>query len=92
MRFRLLVAGFVAATSSSALVSGQSTPRQTPAAPVSLPAVVSSAGDERALLDRYCVGCHNQKAKSGTGQAAEAARKLALDTLDTSEASPLVPR
>src|SRR5947208_5261216 len=34
---------------------------------------------QRALLDRYCVGCHNQRAKEA-GQ--EPARKLTLDDLD----------
>jgi len=34
---------------------------------------------ERALLDRYCVGCHNQRSKAA-GQ--EPARKLTLDDLD----------
>ena len=35
---------------------------------------------ERAFVDRYCVGCHNQKAKAA-GQ--EPARKLTLDDVDT---------
>jgi Protein of unknown function (DUF1592)/Protein of unknown function (DUF1588)/Protein of unknown function (DUF1587)/Protein of unknown function (DUF1585)/Protein of unknown function (DUF1595) len=43
--------------------------------------VVSSPQTERALLDRYCVVCHSQKAKAS---GAEAARKLTLDTLDVS--------
>ena len=34
---------------------------------------------QRALLDRYCVGCHNQRGRSA-GQ--EPARKLTLDDLD----------
>src|SRR5260370_26778082 len=37
------------------------------------------ASPERALLNQYCVGCHNQRAKAA-GQ--EAARKLTLDDLD----------
>src|SRR5579864_4445759 len=40
---------------------------------------VSSASAERALLDKYCVSCHNEKAKAS---GAEAARKLTLDDLD----------
>src|SRR5258708_906678 len=36
---------------------------------------------QRALLDRYCVGCHNQKSKAA-GQ--EPARKLTVDDLDVS--------
>jgi hypothetical protein len=38
-----------------------------------------SAAAQRALLDRYCVGCHSQRAKAA-GQ--ESARKLTLDDLD----------
>jgi hypothetical protein len=48
-----------------------------------LPTVVRSAADERALLNRYCVSCHNVKAKGGSGPLADAARKLTLDDLDT---------
>jgi hypothetical protein len=39
--------------------------------------VQMSATAQRALLDRYCVSCHNQKAKIGG---------LALDTVDLSRA------
>src|SRR5439155_1146964 len=38
---------------------------------------------QRALLNQYCVGCHNQRAKAA-GQ--EAARKLTLDDLDVAKA------
>src|SRR5712692_11803140 len=38
---------------------------------------------QRALLDRYCVGCHNQRAKAA-GQ--EPARKLTLDDLEVTRA------
>lgn len=38
---------------------------------------------QRALLDQYCAGCHNEKAKAGgTGLAAEASRKITFDTAD----------
>ena len=40
---------------------------------------VASATEERVLVNQYCVGCHNEKAKAGGG---EAARKLTLDDLD----------
>jgi hypothetical protein len=40
---------------------------------------VTSASAEHALLNQYCVVCHNEKAKAG---GAEAARKLTLDDLD----------
>ena len=41
--------------------------------------IVSSASAERALVNQYCVVCHNEKAKAG---GTEAARKLTLDDLD----------
>src|SRR5271167_2662594 len=53
-----------------AILSGQPQPQKSP---------VTSASAERALLDQYCVVCHNEKAKAG---GAEAARKLTLDDLD----------
>ena len=40
---------------------------------------VANARAERALLDQYCVVCHNQNAKT---KGLEAARKLTLDNLD----------
>jgi mono/diheme cytochrome c family protein len=48
---------------------------QTAAAPAAIP----SAAAERALLDQYCVVCHNQKAKAA---GLEPARQLTLDNLD----------
>src|SRR5262245_57836444 len=63
---------------------------KTPAPPApatsraALPQVASTAEDERALMNRYCVPCHNEKAKGATGPAAEASRKLTLDQLDLS--------
>jgi hypothetical protein len=61
--------------------AAQAPPAPSPRAP--LPQTVTSAADERALLDRYCVGCHNERLRGSKGPAAEAARKLALDHLDT---------
>jgi len=46
-----------------------------PAAPPTAPA----ASPQRALVDRYCVACHNQRGKAA-GQ--EPARKITLDDLD----------
>src|SRR5262249_12635476 len=57
-------------------------PAATPAAQPTADAKNVSA--QRALLDRYCVSCHNTKAK-GTGQ--EAARKLTLDDVDVNRVS-----
>jgi Protein of unknown function (DUF1592)/Protein of unknown function (DUF1588)/Protein of unknown function (DUF1585)/Protein of unknown function (DUF1587)/Protein of unknown function (DUF1595) len=59
---------------------------QTPApAAQALPTTVTSAADERALINRYCVTCHNERAKTGSGPIADAARKLTLDTVDTAK-------
>jgi uncharacterized protein DUF1592/uncharacterized protein DUF1588/uncharacterized protein DUF1587/uncharacterized protein DUF1595/uncharacterized protein DUF1585 len=51
------------------------------AQPASTPAPGSP---QRALLDRYCVGCHSQRAKAA-GQ--DSARKLTLDDLDPARVS-----
>jgi mono/diheme cytochrome c family protein len=77
----------------SAAVTGQSArpatvqPPRPPATPTAAQAPAgqsSSAAEQRALLDRYCVGCHSQRAKAA-GQ--EAARKLTLDDLDPARVS-----
>ncbi len=47
--------------------------------PQSAHSPVASASAERALLNQYCVVCHNEKAKAA---GAEPARKLTLDDLD----------
>ena len=58
-------------------------PLLTPAAPrpaAASPAqAVSSAADERALVDKYCVACHNTKAKA-TGL--DSSLRLTLDDVD----------
>src|SRR5262245_41050376 len=46
--------------------------------PQSRSSSTSPASPQRALLDQYCVGCHNQQAKAGN---------LALDTLDLNRIS-----
>src|SRR5260370_12781644 len=73
MTRRLLLAACVAIVPVAVIICGQTANSQ-PQAPN-----VASASDERALLNQYCVVCHNQKAKTG---GMEAARKLTLDTLD----------
>jgi hypothetical protein len=88
MKQRLLVVGCTALMS-GVLVYGQASP-QPPSAtsavpravPSALPQTVTSAADESALLNRYCVTCHNGKLKDGAGLNAEAARKLSLDRFD----------
>jgi Protein of unknown function (DUF1592)/Protein of unknown function (DUF1588)/Protein of unknown function (DUF1585)/Protein of unknown function (DUF1587)/Protein of unknown function (DUF1595) len=41
--------------------------------------LTSTAGAHRQLLDRYCLGCHNEKARAA---GVDSARKLVLDALD----------
>ena len=55
-----------------------------PAAPASNAPPSSGAAAQRALVDRYCVGCHNQRGKTA-GQ--EPARKITLDDLDITRVS-----
>jgi mono/diheme cytochrome c family protein len=76
---RLLVAGCVAAMS-VALVSGQSSQAVRQSKPASNPVAqsqakpqVSDVAAQRALIDQYCVTCHNEKAKTAN---------LLLDQLD----------
>ena len=79
MNTRLLVAGCVAAMS-VALVSGQSSQAVRQSKPASNPVAQSQAkpqasdvAAQRALIDQYCVTCHNEKAKTAN---------LLLDQLD----------
>jgi len=55
---------------------------QVPASPATRPAV--TAATERQLLDKYCLACHNTKARAA---GVDSARKLAVDTLDVSQVS-----
>ena len=48
------------------------------------PSTSAPSSPQRALLDRYCVACHSQRAKAA-GQ--DSARKLTLDDLDPSRVS-----
>ena len=48
------------------------------------PASPAPSSPQRALLDRYCVGCHSQRAKAA-GQ--DSARKLTLDDLEPARVS-----
>ena len=70
MSTRLLIAGCVLALS-AALVSGQSASAQAARQPA--PAPVLDAATERALINQYCVGCHNARLKTAN---------LLLDELD----------
>ena len=84
MNTRLLAAGCVAAVS-VALVSGQSSQVARQSKPASNPTVQSQAkpqvpdvATQRALIDQYCVTCHNAKLKTAN---------LLLDQLDLAHLS-----
>jgi hypothetical protein len=68
----VLLAGIVAAA------AGPAPPATAPARPAAQAAVRATAagGPERAVVDRYCVGCHNARAKAGN---------LTLQGLDTTQ-------
>ena len=81
---------FVAAVAAQS-AAPQQPPRTPPPAPTAAPAPagqaaaaaatpqpVKTAAEERAMLDRYCVSCHSERAKASM----DSARKLQLDTLD----------
>ena len=55
--------------------AGAAGPRQQPSGETSAQTTTSALAPQRALLDRYCVTCHNQRLQTGG---------LALDTLDVS--------
>src|SRR5262250_625799 len=78
MTMRVPALGCLAAITLAMAAATETAARgQAPApAPSQAPAQLQS---QRALLDRYCVGCHNQRSKAA-GQ--EPARKLTLDDLD----------
>ena len=78
---RLVVAACVVTIPLMVTVTGQiAEPRpQPPSSSQSTPSSTAPVSPHRALLDQYCVGCHNQRGKA-SGQ--EAARKLTLDDLD----------
>src|SRR5204863_9551396 len=61
VRARLLIVGAVAVLSASAGSARTAAPVQAQA-PAS---TVTPAATERALLNQYCVTCHNQRAKTG---------------------------
>src|SRR4051812_30348447 len=82
-----LVAAVAAQTATPQPQSPRPAPATTPvaapaqaAAPAAAPGTqpIKTAADERAALDRYCVSCHNERAKASM----DSARKLQLDTLD----------
>jgi len=83
MMKRLAAFGYVALLALALRTPAPSAAAQTPAPPAAPAAPAAQpaapASPQRALVDRYCVGCHNQRAKAA-GQ--EPARKITLDDLD----------
>src|ERR1700716_2471756 len=73
---RLLVVGCTVMVVSALVAAGQATG---PTSQSSNASGTASASTQRAVLDRYCVPCHNEKSKAA---GLEAARKLTLDQLD----------
>src|SRR5512134_151678 len=59
----------------------KASPQSATAAP---PPPTLTAASEKQLLDRYCLGCHNEKARTA---GVDSARKLALDSLDRTRVS-----
>jgi mono/diheme cytochrome c family protein len=79
---RLAAIGCVAAWFAAFAAQYHTAAAQTAAQPAGAAQPAPAAAgvpSQRALLDRYCVGCHNQKGRAA-GQ--EPARKLTLDDLD----------
>jgi hypothetical protein len=78
---RLAAVGCVAASLFLTTTRSQTAAAQATAQPASAGQSTAppAASPQRALVDRYCAGCHNQRAKAA-GQ--EPARKLTLDDLD----------
>jgi len=76
MKNRLLVVGCTVMVVTALVAAGQATG---PTSQSSNASGTASASTQRAVLDRYCVTCHNEKSKAA---GLEAARKLTLDQLD----------
>ncbi|MGH9254490.1 MAG: DUF1592 domain-containing protein [Vicinamibacterales bacterium] len=55
-----------------------------PSSATTAPPPTLATASEQQLLDRYCLGCHNEKAKAA---GVDSARKLALDSLDLTRVS-----
>ena len=72
-----LAMGIGAVLWTGAVVDGQrESDRASTAAPASPPPASSTAAAQRALIDRYCVTCHNERLKARNGTP------IALDSLD----------
>ncbi len=88
------LASFVAAVLVLGPVAGGARAAQAPSAPgapAAAPGAPADAAARRALLDRYCVTCHNERVVNGEGRPASPlvgqlrAVGLTLDTLDLAD-------
>src|SRR5262245_11900613 len=84
-RFVLLPgAVFVSILSAAALHAAAGAAQQRPTEPAAVAAAgrpTLDAAGERQLFERYCYACHSERAKAA---GLDSAKKLTLDTLDTS--------
>ena len=79
--------GLLAAVGVAALLCGGSALAEAPAAQTRTPGAAAGVSPQRALLDRYCVTCHNEQivnGAAGSGLVADQLRQLGL-TLDTAD-------
>jgi hypothetical protein len=77
-----MVAGPAPQAPASPATSTTAPVRATVPAPGQVTQPASAAETERQLLDKYCLACHNTKARAA---GVDSARKLAVDTLDVNE-------
>jgi mono/diheme cytochrome c family protein len=78
MSRRFLVVGFLATLAVTSVESQGPQPQRPAARPTPVASHGADAAAPRALLDKYCVGCHNARLKTGG---------LSLETLDLSRLS-----
>jgi hypothetical protein len=74
----VLVSALWTATPDAAPKASSQSPATAPPPPT------LTAASEKQLLDRYCLGCHNEKARAA---GVDSARKLTLDSLDLTRVS-----
>jgi mono/diheme cytochrome c family protein len=80
----VIVAAFVGLTAVAVLSAQAPAPARKAAPAQPVPAAVQAAGglnaeSEKELFTRYCVGCHNEKAKTA---GVDSSRKLTIDSID----------
>src|SRR5438552_4887501 len=78
---KVIVAAFIGLTAVVGLPDHSKAPARQPgpAPNASNPTNELTADSEKELFTRYCVGCHNEKAKAS---GVDSSRKLTIDTID----------